>query len=162
GTFNRWTGSLKHQATGITSHPTQSQTITSRWVSGCSLILNLAQFEHCPQFDSHYFLYYEDADLCERYYQQGYEIAVTTDSLVTHAVSSLTQKNLQSKFQHATYSKLYFLKQHGTTLALMLNLLYMLMLMVRLSPTQPAAAVGRWQGWWQFVQRDLLRQSQSA
>ncbi|NET39027.1 MAG: glycosyltransferase [Cyanothece sp. SIO1E1] len=26
GTFNRWTGSLKHQATGITSHPTQSQT----------------------------------------------------------------------------------------------------------------------------------------
>ncbi|NJL53069.1 MAG: glycosyltransferase family 2 protein, partial [Hydrococcus sp. SU_1_0] len=48
------------------------------WVSGCSLILNLANFKQCPSFDPRYFLYYEDLDFCLRYGQQGHQIAVTS------------------------------------------------------------------------------------
>ncbi len=151
GRFNPWTGSIKDKAKQEDISNSLVQIFTSRWVSGCSLILNLKQFDHCPQFDPHYFLYYEDADLCERYYKQGYQIAVTQAVLVTHAVSSITSKNLSTQFQHATYSKLYFLWKHGTVFALVLNLLYMLVLCVLLFPKNLPAAYGRWQGLKQFI-----------
>jgi GT2 family glycosyltransferase len=151
GTFNPWTGSLKHQLKREEGYDPQVNTINCRWVSGCSLILNLKQFDRCPSFDPHYFLYYEDADLCERYYKKGYRIAVTQAVLVTHAVSAISQRNLYTQFKHATYSKLYFLKQHGTALALWLNLVYMLMLVVLLFPKNRPVAIGRWQGLKNFI-----------
>ena len=146
GTFNPWTGSIKDKAKGQIVSDSSVNTQDCRWVSGCSLILNLKQFKSCPSFDAHYFLYYEDTDLCERYYQQGYHIAVTQSVLVTHLVSSINGRNPYTQFQHATYSKLYFLQQHGTALALALNLLYMLMLVVLIFPKNRSAALGRWQG----------------
>ncbi len=151
GTFNPWTGSLKHELKKEEGYKSQVNTLNCRWVSGCSLILNLKQFDHCPSFDPHYFLYYEDADLCERYCKKGYRIAVTQAVLVTHAVSAISQRNLSSQFKHATYSKLYFLKQHGTALALWLNLVYMLMLVVLLFPKNRPVAIGRLQGLKNFI-----------
>ncbi len=154
GTFNPWTGSIKDKAKGRTSSNSLVNTQDCRWVSGCSLILNLKQFNSCPSFDSHYFLYYEDTDLCERYYKQGYHIAVTQAVLVTHLVSSINGRNPYTQFQHATYSKLYFIQQHGTSLALALNLLYMLMLVVLFFPKNRLAALGRWQGLKNFIAVD--------
>lgn len=151
GTFNPWTGSLKHQLKKEEGYASQVNTINCRWVSGCSLILNLKQFDHCPNFDPHYFLYYEDADLCERYYQKGYCIAVTQAVLVTHSVSAISQRNLSSQFKHATYSKLYFLKKHGTAFALWLNIVYMLLLVVLLFPKNRPVSLGRFQGLKNFI-----------
>lgn len=151
GTFNPWTGSVKHQLKKEDIHGANSKIIDCRWVSGCSFIFNLKKFDHCPSFNPNYFLYYEDVDLCERYYQKGYRIAVTQAILVTHAVSAIVQKNLYTKFKHATYSKLYFLRQHGTVFALWLNLLYMLVLVMLLFPKNRSAALGRWQGLKSFI-----------
>ena len=105
GRFNRWTGSIsaRHLATDALGRP---QLV--RWVSGCSMVLNLAALKHCPQFDEVYFLYYEDSDLCERYYQQGYRIAIAPEPLVVHAVSSITARHTHAKYMHATFSKLTF------------------------------------------------------
>ncbi len=151
GSFNPWTGSVKQQLKERENSDSQVKTLPCRWVSGCSMVLNLPQFDNCPSFDPHYFLYYEDTDLCERYYKQGYRIAVTQAVLVTHNVSAIGRRNLGTQFQHATYSKLYFLQQHGTVLALWLNLLYMLVLVVRLFPQNRLAAIGRWQGLKKFI-----------
>ncbi len=149
GRFNPWIGSLK----SLDQQPENEEIkiINCRWVSGCSLILNLARFDHCPRFDDRYFLYYEDADLCERYYQQGYPIGVTQKVLVTHEVSAITGKNQLAKFTYATYSKLWFLKQHGTILALWLNLGYMLGLVIWLLPRDREVALGRWNGLKNFI-----------
>ncbi|MBC6476422.1 MAG: glycosyltransferase family 2 protein [Hormoscilla sp. GM7CHS1pb] len=151
GRFNPWIGSLPHQSRNMDNGGGRVKIIPCRWVSGCSMILNLARFNHCPKFDFHYFLYYEDNDFCERYYQQGYQIAVTQDVKVTHLVSATTHKDKTAKFRHATYSKLYFLKQHGTVLALGLNLVYMLAKVVLLLPRDRASALGRWQGLQNFI-----------
>ncbi len=157
GRFNRWTGS-------VTSHiaaqpPKQAkryqaagQAIPTRWVTGCSIIFNLALLEHCPQFDEVYFLYYEDCDLCERYFQQGYAIALLPMPLVVHAVSSITGRYIQAKFVHGTFSKLIFLRRHATLLALGLNLLYLSAQAISETFSHPLAAKGRWQGIWQFLQ----------
>lgn len=157
GTYNPWSGSLKC----LSEHLEPSDavgTLESRWVSGCSLILNLSAFDHCPHFDPQYFLYYEDADLCERYYRQGYQIRLTQAVLVTHNVSAIAHKNAQAKFQHATFSKLYFLNQHGTPFALGLNLIYLLMRAALFLPFSPAVAIGSWQGLQAFM-RWWVRQS---
>lgn len=151
GRFNPCTGFVKDKAKGEVISDSVVQVLNCRWVSGCSLILNLKQFAHCPSFDTQFFLYYEDADLCERCYKQGYQIAVTQAVLVTHAVSSITSKDLSTQFKHATYSKLYFLWKHGTVFALILNLFYMLVLGILLFSKNRPAARGRWQGLKQFI-----------
>lgn len=160
GRFNRWIGSLKHQSEkgrsargekAFSNSDESPQIIPCRWVSGCSMLLNLKQFPCCPQFDPHYFLYYEDNDLCERYYQLGYQIAVTRAVLVTHLVSATTHKDKSAKFRHATYSKLYFLQQHGTPLALGLNLVYFLVKIIKLLASDRPLALGRWQGLQNFI-----------
>jgi N-acetylglucosaminyl-diphospho-decaprenol L-rhamnosyltransferase len=146
GTFNPWLGTLKHRDSNVRTEPEPVATHPTRWVSGCSLILNLANFSHCPQFDPQYFLDYEDADLSERYYRQGYRLRVTQAVLVEHQVSAITGRCPKAKYQHATFSKLYFLDRHGTPLALVLNLVYFALRPFTYVIAQPAMAQGRWAG----------------
>lgn len=146
GTFNPWLGTLKHRFTDVDCTPSSVTTHPTRWISGCSMIFNLAVFDHCPQFDLQYFLDYEDADISERYYRQGYRLRVTQAVLVDHQVSAITHRNPQAKFQHATFSKLYFLERHGTPLALGLNLIYTALRPITLFLRYPAMATGRWLG----------------
>lgn len=37
------------------------------WVIGCSMLINMNNFEKCFEFDEDYFLYYEDFDFCRCY-----------------------------------------------------------------------------------------------
>ncbi len=168
GRFNRWTGSLKHRLSGACTaehSPDQPATVLpSRWVSGCSMIFNLCQFNDCPEFDTNFFLDYEDAEICERYFRQGYEIRVTQAVLVDHAVSAITGRNRRAKFRHATFSKLYFLYKHASWFAIGLNLSYMLSCGLKLMISDKETGIGRIQGcadfvnWWQkSVTRQLPR-----
>ena len=152
GRFNRWTGSVpSHIRVRSPRNIEQVQPLPTRWITGCSIIFNLAQLKHCPQFDETYFLYYEDCDLCERYFQQGYEIALLPIPLVVHAVSSITSRYVQAKFVYGTISKLIFLRRHATWLALILNLFYLSAKAIAETFRRPLAAKGRWQGIWQFL-----------
>ena len=147
GRFNRWTGSVSSRAVrSVSGKPSPS-----RWVSGCSMVLNFAAIGHCLQFDDTYFLYYEDCDLCERYFQQGHMIAVAPVPLVIHAVSSITGRRPNDKFIHATFSKLTFLRRHASAIALGLNLIYLFAQSVLLRLTKPSVARGRWLGIQQFL-----------
>lgn len=168
GRFNWWTGSLKHRlsqkpnqtianntvANNTVANNTVANTVKvlpSRWVSGCSMIFNLQRFDRPPLFDLNFFLDYEDAEICERYYRQGHEIGVTQAVLVTHAVSAITHRNRRAKFRHATFSKLYFLYRHGSLLALGLNVIYMLGWSVKLLVDDREIGIGRSQGWADFI-----------
>ena len=97
--------------------------VTCDWVSGCSLIINLQKFTECPLFNPAYFLYYEDFDFCIRYAKQGHLIAVTKEFSVVHQPSSITNKNLFSKFKHSTYSYLLTLENHTNKIVLILRLI---------------------------------------
>ncbi|MEL6139345.1 MAG: glycosyltransferase family 2 protein [Cyanobacteria bacterium J06628_6] len=168
GRFNGWTGAITHRGdrdqTGSPAAHTQTRdfkasVLPSQWVSGCSLIVNLAQFQTCPTFDKHLFLYYEDVEFCLRYQRQGKSVGVTRATLVTHAVSSTTGRQPAAKLAHATFSKLYVLKQHGSAIALVLNLVYLLLQswggwLIGDAPR----ATGRWLGLRQFMQFVLTGQ----
>jgi N-acetylglucosaminyl-diphospho-decaprenol L-rhamnosyltransferase len=152
GRFNPFLGTLPHRGGVVSKRPRTPDIIPSRWVTGCSMILNFAQFSQVPLFDPIYFLYYEDNDLCETYHRQGYKIAVTQDTLVVHYVSSMANQNLGLKWQHATFSKLYFLRKYATFWALGLNLGYLLLkVLIDLCRGDVLIAQGRMEGLRQFI-----------
>ena len=151
GQFNPWLGS-------VTSHKPATPDLLgwptpTRWVSGCSMVLNLAQLGHCPKFDDSYFLYYEDCDLCERYFQKKERIALAPVPLVTHAVSSITGRNIETKTCQGTLSKLTFLSHHARPPAVWLNLVYLSAQSLLWQRSKPDAAKGRRLGIRKFLQR---------
>lgn len=150
GTFNPWTGSVKHH-NQPPQHDFQELTRPCQWVTGCSLVLNLRVFQDCPGFSNAYFLYSEDTDLCLRYGRQGYRVTVTQHPLVTHQVSALIGHHPGLMYQYYTYGRLALLRQHGTILGLSFYLLHSLLQGLLRLPWQPAQAWGRWQGISQFL-----------
>jgi N-acetylglucosaminyl-diphospho-decaprenol L-rhamnosyltransferase len=146
GSFNRWTGSLRHRFPADDCRPAPVRTWPTRWISGCSMLFRLEVLRECPQFDPQYFLDYEDTDISERHHRQGYRLRVTQAVLVEHEVSAITQRAPRAKYQHATFSKLYFLHRHATPLALGLNLLYYALRPLSFCLSDPERAKGRWWG----------------
>ena len=152
GIFNPHTGYLNHKIRVSEDMSDLIGTTRCRWVSGCSLIINFSLFDHCPRFEPNYFLYCEDADLCERYYQQGYHIAVTNKVLVTHQVSAIIGRNRIFMFQNYTFSRLFFLKRHAKIWGLLLYLIYLIIKITVLLPIDNSNALGRWRGLKKFLQ----------
>lgn len=159
GDFNPWVGSLNHEYNELEEPNPPIGTMPCRWVSGCSMIINLSKFKNPPFFDPEYFLYCEDADFCLRYAQQGYRIAVTKAVLVTHQVSAITDRNKVFKFQEHTYSKLYFLKQHAVFITYLLHVCLTQLKVIYLWFSDREMAVGRWRGLKKHIMCHWLRSS---
>ena len=117
--------------------------IATDWVSGCSLLINLANFTQPPQFDPRYFLYYEDLDFCIRYGQQGHKIAVTNLLKVSHDTSTISDRNLLQKYRHITKSYLIHVEKHGSSITFTLTNLRMLLNTVRLLILKPQQGRGK-------------------
>jgi N-acetylglucosaminyl-diphospho-decaprenol L-rhamnosyltransferase len=157
GGFDPWLGRLRHQYPDDNCSPDPVRTWPTRWISGCSMVFRLASFDHCPQFDPQFFLDYEDADISERYHRKGYRLRVTQAVLVEHQVSAITKRAPRAKYQHATFSKLYFLHRHATPVALVLNLIYFALNPIRFCLSDPAMAQGRWWGLGDYLKWSVRR-----
>ena len=113
------------------------------WVSGCSLLLNLANFSECPKFDTRYFMYYEDLDFCLRYGEQGHKIAVTPSIEVFHDTSSISDRNLFTKYQYVTHSYLIHIEKHGSLSTFIWTNIRMSLNTMRLLIFEPQQGLGK-------------------
>lgn len=52
--------------------------------SGCCMLVKSEVFKKIGLFDERYFLYYEDADLCERAKKSGFKVYFIPDSVIWH------------------------------------------------------------------------------
>lgn len=70
------------------------------FATGCSMLIKREVFEKTGFFDERYFLYYEDADLCQRTIKAGFQIYYAPDAFLYHenASSSGTGSNLHDYF----------------------------------------------------------------
>jgi N-acetylglucosaminyl-diphospho-decaprenol L-rhamnosyltransferase len=119
----RW-GRLNHEPTDRATMPqlgNEDALDRCDWVSGCSMILDLAAIPLAPRFDERIFLYYEDAELCLRLGRQGIPSFVTRACLVSHSGSAVTSRYRARKYRHATFGKLYLLHRHATLRGLAAN-----------------------------------------
>ncbi|MFB2918620.1 glycosyltransferase [Aerosakkonema funiforme] len=126
------------------------------WVSGCSLLLNLQHFQTCPQFDPDYFLYYEDFDFCRRYAKAGHLIAIAPQIAVVHQPSSITGKNILTKFKHSTYSYLLTVGRYSNKTVLILRLTRLVFHAIILMPVKPQIGFGKLHGVWLYLRRVFL------
>lgn len=150
GTFNWETAALSI----TTSLPEDYQ--KTDWVSGCSLLINLANFEECPSFDPRYFLYYEDLDFCLRYSQQGHQIAVTSLIKVNHDTSSITDRNLSQKYKYITQSYLIHIEKYGTLPIFILTNIRISLNTIRLIIYRPEEGLGKLIGIYNYWQTRLI------
>ena len=147
GSFTPGTAAL----TIVTSIPNNSAGyFKTDWVSGCSLLINLANFPQCPSFDPRYFLYYEDLDFCLRYARQGHQIAVTDLLKVIHDTSSITSRNLYLKYRHITHSYLVHMEKHGNLPAFVWTNIRMLLNTLRLIIIKPQQGRGKLVGFYSY------------
>lgn len=143
GQFNPKTGAISSENLFTDS---SADYLESDWVTGCSLLLNLANFSDCPQFDPAYFLYYEDFDFCRRYAKLGHSIGVTRTIQVIHAPSSIADRNPAFKLQCSTTSYLLTLERYTSGFTLLIRLLRLVLHSLTLLPFKPQSAIGKWAG----------------
>ena len=152
GTFTPQTAALSI----IDSFPANLQDyIETDWVSGCSLLINLTNFNQCPQFDPRYFLYYEDLDFCLRYRRQGHKIGVTQQLYVIHDTSSISDRDLFQKYRHITYSYLIHIEKYGSLAIFILTNIRMLSNTIRLIVIKPAIGRGKLVGFYNYWSKRL-------
>lgn len=132
--------------------------IKTDWVSGCSLLLNLANFTKVPQFCDRYFLYYEDVDFCLRYSQQGHQIAVTHLLKVIHDTSSITNRNILQKYRHITKSYLIHIEKYGSMKVFILTNIRMFLNTLRLIIFKPQQGLGKAIGIYEYWQNRIANQ----
>ena len=125
--------------------------VTCDWVSGCSLIINLANFATCPQFDPAYFLYYEDFDFCQRYRQQGHTIGITDRLSLYHRPSSTTDRNPRHKYRHSTYSYLLTLQRYAPKPILGLRIFRLVLNSLVTGLLHPQKAWGKLEGLYHWI-----------
>jgi GT2 family glycosyltransferase len=75
------------------------------WVGGMFMLFRHEVFAELGGFDTRYFLYYEDVDLCARLRLLGYEVALCPDAKVIHHA------------HRSSHSSLKFMKWHVASMA---------------------------------------------
>ncbi|MEH2064115.1 MAG: glycosyltransferase [Nostoc sp.] len=121
------------------------------WVSGCSLIVNLNKFPECPNFDSAYFLYYEDVDFCLHYANQGHIVAINNNFSVLHQPSSITNRNEFQKIRNSTYSYLLTMAKYTNRFVFSIRLFFQILKAISAMMLKPQAALGKICGIWDYV-----------
>ncbi|MBD1938839.1 glycosyltransferase [Microcoleus sp. FACHB-68] len=125
------------------------------WVTGCSMLINLKHFPECPQFDSDYFLYYEDFDFCRRYAKQGHLIVFTCEIKIIHHPSSITSRHPDLKQQHSIYSYLLALEKHTSPSVLFSRLAKIFVSALISLPVKPKLARNKLKGVVKYCKRVL-------
>lgn len=153
GRFISQTGAILTQ--NLLADQSEKAYILSDWVSGCSLLINLRNFETCPQFDPAYFLYYEDFDFCRRYLNQGHSVVIIPKIGVVHEISAITNQNIFSKYQQSTYSYLLTLEKYANKLVLFVRLIRLILHALVLLMVKPTIAFAKLDGIFLYFQRRI-------
>ena len=90
GDFNFFLGNvnLRRITPGLNNHHTE----TVDYVWGCALMARRNVFEKIGSLNPYYIAYFEDAELCFRAQQVGYEIVVALKANVVHAIGKSGEK----------------------------------------------------------------------
>lgn len=81
------------------------------WVGGMFMLFSREMFATIHGFDDHYFLYYEDVDLCARLTLRGYKVCLSPKSKVIHQAQRTSHHNLRYLCWHFASMIRFFLSQ---------------------------------------------------
>jgi len=79
------------------------------WVMGAAMLIRRGAFDEAGGFDEHYFLYWEDADLCRRLQMRGWSTRYVPSAKVSHpgGVSAGTRPAFATRAFHRSAYRYY-------------------------------------------------------
>ena len=83
------------------------------WVAGMFMLFDSAKFRVIGGFDTVFFLYYEDVDICTRFWKSRHKIVVCPSTQVIHAARRESHRNWRFLRWHITSMLRYFCKHLG-------------------------------------------------
>ncbi|SDT52854.1 Glycosyltransferase, GT2 family [Pseudarthrobacter equi] len=86
--------------------------ISVDWVSGFCMMIRAEAFREVAGFDSDYFLYFEDVDICRRATEKGYSVKLVRNISALHLESTSTIAAGKSRHYYQGLS--VYLRKHGT------------------------------------------------
>lgn len=94
------------------------------WVSGSCLMARKKAITDAGLLDEHFFMYFEDVDLCARMRKLGWKIHFCSEASITHYGGVSAQKNILHVMVEYRHSQIYFTrKYYGVWGVLLLKLL---------------------------------------
>ena len=95
------------------------------WLAGSFMLVDRGLFIDAQGFDTDYFMYSEDTDLCLRLYRMGYKNYYYPGYRVIHADSGIASRDMAERESEIWKSRrLYFLKNYSPVHAVFLSFLY--------------------------------------
>lgn len=85
--------------------------IFSDWVAGMFMLIPASVFREAGGFNTKYFLYYEDVDLCARLRLFGYEIALCQIATAVHKAQRTSHRNVKYLRWHVTSMLRFFMSE---------------------------------------------------
>jgi N-acetylglucosaminyl-diphospho-decaprenol L-rhamnosyltransferase len=90
-----------------------NRTITTSMVSGAVWMVGRETFMEMGGFDEHYFLYFEDADLCRTAHRAGVAVVYVPAAQVRHIWGASSQEDYHFSPRHARSMRQYLGKWYG-------------------------------------------------
>lgn len=81
-------------------------------VPGTAFVIRRRLFVKLGGFDEHFFLYFEETDLCKRVCDAGLKLVMTPEAKVYHAWGSSTKKSKQNINKIFMQSRFYYFRKH--------------------------------------------------
>jgi GT2 family glycosyltransferase len=83
------------------------------WVAGMFMFYKSSAFKKLNGFDTKYFLYYEDVDICVRLWEAGMKLIVDPSVCVVHNARRSSRSNFSHMKMHFRSMLLYFFRYFG-------------------------------------------------
>lgn len=99
-------------------HKRKEEILPVDYVTGCGMLIRRQVFLSIGLFDPNYFMYYEDADFCQRARRAGFSIVCVPAAKMWHKVSMSTSMNPSYQHYLKTRSRVQFYRRHYSLLAL--------------------------------------------
>lgn len=85
------------------------------WITGASMLLSMRAIKKVGAFDTRYFMYWEDADLCHRLRRAGFTLAIAQQALVEHEAGTSSNQMRILRYQWHLESQLRWVKRSYST-----------------------------------------------
>jgi GT2 family glycosyltransferase len=123
----------------VTDNPTLRTEV--KMVSGACMVIRREVFDRLHGFDTEYFMYYEDADICFRARKEGYKVFFNPEINVLHYIRG-SRTDEQLFYEQFYNSKLLFFKKHfSPVFSVMAHLLVFLGIFVRIPAYEAVGAI---------------------
>jgi len=93
----------------------QNNLCYSNWIVGALMLFKMDVLRKLGGFDENIFLFFEETDLCDKFAQAGYKLAICGDASAEHdpgTSSASSIRTVKIRAWHSAWSRAYYYKKH--------------------------------------------------